>query len=335
LELFAEAKSPTAQTKSGIPVYKRRWRILVKFSVQLLASGSFVILFAICFVACNGPSSNPPNIQHLYVGNDNSPGQILQYDLPITNTSTPVVTVTNAATVNLVSVAVDSNGNLATGDNAGNLATFNKPITASSLAAATFHNGIASNDGQLVFNAAGDLFAPSVSANVNLFTHPLTSASVPTQSITGGGTTSAIGAGLDSSGNLIIANSGAAGSNLAIFAPPFTGVPVVTATVVGAAYRKLTISSTQLFVCTVGGGTTGGVEVYNLPLTAASVPAFTMTNVNTPEGIALDRNGNLYVGNLTDATIRVFAPPFSASSTPTVTLTVSGTFALFGIAIGK
>jgi hypothetical protein len=307
----------------------------MKSSVRFFASCVFAITFAICFIACNFPSSNPPNIQHLYVVNDNSPGQILQYDLPITNTSTPAVTVTNGATVNLVAVAVDLGGNLATGDNAGNLATYAKPITASSTAAATFHNGTASNDGQLVFNSVGDLFAPSVSANVNLFTHPLTSASTASQSITGGGTTSAIGAGLDSSGNLVISNAGGGGSNLAIFAPPFTGVPVVTATVLGTAYRKLVVGSTQVFVCNVGGGTTGGVEVYNLPLTAASVPAFVMTNVNTPEGIALDRNGNLYVGNLTDATIRVFAPPFTAASTPTVTLTVSGSFALFGMAIGK
>jgi hypothetical protein len=307
----------------------------MKFSVRLLASGLLVVLLAIWIVGCNFFNSNPPAPQHLYIVNDNSPGQILEYVLPITNTSTATVTVTNAATVNLVSVAVDATGNLATGDNAGNLATFNKPITASSVAAATFHNGTATNDGQLVFNSAGDLFAPSVSANVNLFTHPITSSSTASLSITGGGTTGAIGAGLDSSGNLIVGNAGAGGSNLAIFAPPFTGVPVVTTTVVGTAYRKLVISSTQLFVCNVGGGTTGGVEVYNLPLTASSVPAFVMTNVNTPEGIALDSSGNLYVGNLTDATIRVFAPPFSAASAPTVTLTVPGTFAVFGIVIGK
>jgi hypothetical protein len=307
----------------------------MRFSVRFFAGCAFAITFAIFFIACNFPSSNPPNIQHLYVVNDNSPGQILQYDLPITNTSTPVVTVTNGATVNLVAVAVDASGNLATGDNAGNLATYTKPITVSSTTTATFHNGNAANDGQLIFNSVGDLFAPSVSANVNLFTHPLTSASTASLSITGGGTTSAIGAGLDSSGNLIIANSGAGGGNLAIFAPPFTGVPVVTTTVVGTAYRKLAISSTQVFVCNVGGGTTGGIEVYNLPLTSASVPAFVMTNVNTPEGIALDNAGKLYVGNLTDATIRVFAPPFSAASTPTITLTVPGTFSLFGMAIGK
>ena len=99
-------------------------------------------------------------------------------------------------------------------------------------------------------------------------------------------------------------------------------------------YRKIALSSTQLFVASVAGAP-GRVDVYTLPITAASVPAFSMTNVNTPEAMAMDSSGNLYVGNLTDATIRVFAPPFSASSTPTTTLTLTGTFALFGIAVGK
>ena len=305
--------------------------------VQLLVVRVFVGLAIVCLAACGGNSTTTPVVvQHLYVANDNTPGQVLVYTLPITSTSTPAVTLSNAATANLVAVAVDANGNIATGDNAGHLAVFNAPITASTTAAATFNNGAASNNGQLVFNSAGDLFAPTVSTNVNLFTHPLTSASTPSQSITGGGTTSTIGAGLDSSGNLVIANAGGAGSNLVVFAPPYSGAPaVVTPAVVGTAYRKLAFTSTQLFVCSVAGGT-GRVDVYTLPLTAASVPAFSMTNVNTPEGIALDSSGNLYVGNLSDATIRVFTPPFSAGQVPSVTITATpAPFAIFGIAVGK
>ncbi|MGD0280001.1 MAG: hypothetical protein ABSC11_11925, partial [Smithella sp.] len=95
------------------------------------------------------------------------------------------------------------------------------------------------------------------------------------------------------------------------------------------------ISNSQLFVARVDGA--GGIDVYNLPLTSASAPLFTMTNVSIPEAVAFDSNGNLYVGNDGDATIRVFSPPFAATSTPSVTLTVGApaNFALFGIAIGK
>src|SRR5262249_39479149 len=44
--------------------------------------------------------------------------------------------------------------------------------------------------------------------------------------------------------------------------------------------------------------------------------------------------GNLYVGNLTGATIAMYRPPFSASSTPAVTLSVSS-FAIFSLAVEK
>ncbi len=44
--------------------------------------------------------------------------------------------------------------------------------------------------------------------------------------------------------------------------------------------------------------------------------------MSTPEGIAMDAVGNLYVGNVTDATVRVYAPPFLAASAPAVALTV-------------
>ena len=58
--------------------------------------------------------------------------------------------------------------------------------------------------------------------------------------------------------------------------------------------------------------------------------------MNIPEGVALDAAGNLYVGNLGDSTVTVFAPPFSSGSAPTLTFTVNnGTFTIFGIGIGN
>jgi hypothetical protein len=95
----------------------------------------------------------------------------------------------------------------------------------------------------------------------------------------------------------------------------------------------LTIIGNQLFIDDVA-GTFGKVDVYNLPLTAASTPAFSITNgINTPEGAAADLNGRLYIGNLTNATVTVYTAPFSAASAPVATVTASsGTFAIFGIA---
>jgi hypothetical protein len=54
-----------------------------------------------------------------------------------------------------------------------------------------------------------------------------------------------------------------------------------------------------------------------------------------PVGV-LERRCRLYVGNLSDATVSVYSPPFSAGTVPSLTFKVStGAFAIFGIAIGK
>jgi len=268
----------------------------------------------------------------LYVGNDNAAGQILQYTLPVTASSTANF---GFASANNVSIGVDASGNLIAGDNAGHLTYFAAPLSASSVPTATFTNGSAVNDGQIAVTTAGDIFVPTVGAATNGFTHPFSNASTPSSTITNAGITSAIGAAFDASANLYVSNAGAT-SNLFVFAPPYTGAPIATPGLATTSYRKIALSSTQLFATSVAGAT-GRVDVYALPLTAASAPAFAITTgLNLPEALAFDAAGNLYVGNLGNATITVYAPPFSASSAPAVTLTVStGAFAIFGIAIGK
>src|SRR4029077_177271 len=88
------------------------------------------------------------------------------------------------------------------------------------------------------------------------------------------------------------------------------------------AYRGMAVGPTQLFVCSVN-GPTGQVDIYNLPLSSSSAPAATITTgLDGPEGCALDASGNLYAGNITNKTVTVYAPPFSNTSAPTVTLTV-------------
>jgi len=96
------------------------------------------------------------------------------------------------------------------------------------------------------------------------------------------------------------------------------------------------VNATQLYAASVANAP-GRVDVYNLPITAASTPAFNLqTGVNTPEGLALDPAGNLYIGNLSDATVTVYTAPITAGSVPSLIFKVStGAFAIFGIAVGK
>ena len=76
----------------------------------------------------------------------------------------------------------------------------------------------------------------------------------------------------------------------------------------------------QLFVADFVGKR---VDVYGLPLGPTSVPAFSITNgVTDPRSVALDSNGNLYVANAVPGSLIVYSPPFSAGSTPSVTLTL-------------
>jgi hypothetical protein len=294
--------------------------------------------------------------QVLYVGNDNAGGQILQFSLPLTPSTTSNFTTTAGG--NVVSLAVDANGNLAAGLLSGNVQFFPDPLSGASTATATFSNGGASNNGQLAFLNTGDLWAATVSNRVNRFNTPFSNASTPAAFVTDAGMVSDIGTAIDPAQNLYIATAGTGnaaacagtsqpgggcGSNLYVYAPPYTGAPIITPNVINfpfagnsTAYRKIAVNATRLYAASVANGS-GRVDVYNLPITAASTPAFALTTgVNTPEGLALDANGNLYIGNLSDATITVYSAPVAAASVPSLIFKVStGAFAIFGIAIGQ
>jgi hypothetical protein len=305
---------------------------------------------SLCLISAAGARA----AEVLYVGNDNTPGGVNQYTLPLTASSTANFT---TASNNVVAVGVDQNANVAVGDNAGNLKVFAPPLSGASVPYASFKNGVASNNGQLAFTNTSQLWAATVSNRVNAFTPPFTNATTPSAFVTDPGMVSDIGTAIDGAQNLYISNAGTGnaaacagtsqpgggcGSNLYVYAPPYSGAPIITPNVINfpyvsasTAYRKIALSSTQLFAASVANAP-GRVDVYNLPITAASTPAFALTTgVNTPEGLAVDSAGNLYVGNLSDATVSVFNPPITASSVPSLIFKVStGAFAIFGIAVG-
>jgi hypothetical protein len=290
--------------------------------------------FIACLTACGGSTKlpgPPPATQHLYT--NGALGHAVQFALPITG-STPTATLSLPTTINVSALAVDSAGNVAVGASDGSILIFNAPITSSSSASATFKNGTSTSVDNLAFNSAGDLFATTFSNSINVFTHPLTSASTPSQVITSVNLTSSVGIVLDSANNLIA-------SNLLVYAPPYTGLPIATAAVPAASYRQMVISGTQLFVV-ASQVSQSRIDVYNLPITAASSFAFFIKNgisggSATGDGVAVDSSGNLYAG-LSGNTgppdmgaIRIYVPPFSAASAPNIATGVFGT----SLAIGK
>jgi len=305
----------------------------------------FAAAFIGCLAACGGSSKStvpgpPPATQHLYTSG--TTGHALQFALPLTGI-TPAATLSLPTASDVTAVAVDSAGNVAVADIGGNISIFNGPITGSASASATFKAGTSITVESLAFNSAGDLFATTGSNSINVFTHPLTSASTPSQVITSANLTRSVGVVLDSANNLIVSNSPslAAGSNLLVYAPPYTGLPIATAAVPASSYVQMAISGTQLFVV-ASQVSASRIDVYNLPITAASTSAFFFRTglfggSVSASGVAVDSSGNLYAGlsgNLgtTDSVgIRIYVPPFSGASAPNVTTGVFGTT----LAIGK
>ncbi|HSK44438.1 MAG TPA: hypothetical protein VLA83_11190 [Candidatus Binatia bacterium] len=299
--------------------------------------------FIACLVACGGSNNPtvpgpPPGTQHLYT---NGPtGHAVQFALPLTG-STPSATLSLSTAINVSALAVDSAGNVAVGASDSSISIFNAPITSSTSASATFKNGTSTLVDNLAFNSAGDLFATTNSNSINVFTHPLTSASTPSQVITSANLTLSDGLAFDSANNLIVTNTPTpTSSNLLVYAPPYTGLPIATAAVPAASYRQMAISGTQLFV--VNSQVSGSkIDVYNLPITTASAPAFLISNglfggSVSGNGVAVDSSGNLYAGLSRNTgppdmgAIRIYAPPFSAASAPSV----SGVFGT-SLASGK
>jgi hypothetical protein len=308
----------------------------------------FAAAFIACLAACGGSTKTPvlpgppPATQHLYVNGAN--GHAVQFALPLAaSTPTPTATLSLPTASFVSALAVDSAGNVAVGDDSGSISIFSGPITGSASPSATFKNGTSTSVDNLAFNSAGDLFATTFSNSINVFTHPLTSASTPSQVITSVNLTSSVGIVLDSANNLIVSNllPGPTASNLLVYAPPYTGLPIATAAVPAANYRQMVISGTQLFVVAAQ-VSQSRIDVYNLPITAASSFAFFINNgisggSATGDGVAVDSSGNLYAG-LSGNTgppdmgaIRIYVPPFSAASAPTVANGVFGT----SLAIGK
>jgi len=286
-------------------------------------------------VAASSPPPLPPFPQRLYVGNNQVPGGILEYSLPLTPGSTPNFTIPTP--VGVISVGVDSNGNLASGTLGSGTSYFQAPLSAASTPSATFPGGGPLNSSYSTnFVPSGpqlnQFWSATGSAEIDRFVPPFNNATTSAQQTVLPGAIGTFGIAFDSSLNMYVAN-GSSSSNIYVYAPPYNNPPTVTTALLSnTLYRKEAVSGNQLFVAAAGNGV-GRVDVYNLPLTNASAPAFSISNgINIPEALAFDSLGNLYVGNLAAGTITVYAPPFLASSVPTVTLNLPAGTAVFGIA---
>jgi hypothetical protein len=295
-----------------------------------------VLLFAACLSACGGSSNPNPNTtpdrsqaQHLYIANSNGPGSLVQFMLPLTNSSTPSL-VANPLPAMIAGAAVDPNGNLVLADNANHLILYSAPIQLPLTPTATINNGTATSNGPLAFNAAGDLFAVS-DVGINVFMHPFLASSTPSQTIAFVGNHMTV----DPSGTIyqIQYFQGTFGleSRVLALVAPYSGPPAAISPPIGDLGENL---SSELGV---GNGlvfaSNSGRWIDSFPTLGSTSGGFTIRQFDGT--LAVDRTGNLYVYD--GAQIHVFAAPLSASSLPSANVNTGTTNSSVStaMAIGK
>lgn len=266
----------------------------------------------------NSSPSPPTTTQHLYVGEDDIPGSILVYALPLTATSTPTATIPLNASVAL---GVNATTLAATRIDNYTISLFSLPVTSSSVPYATISS---TTVGTPLLLTSGKLYQGG-SNLIHVYTPPFTNASVPSGSIA----TPLMAPGrlaVDPNGN-VYATTGTT-NGIAVIV---NGALTTTLTAPPSTeFRGLAASSTQLFACETT-GSANHVFIYTLPLTANATPAITMNpNVSQSADCALDSDGNLYIGG--GGSVVEYSPPFSATSARVVTLTIPGS--VQGIAVG-
>lgn len=293
-----------------------------------LRAGLLCAVAVATFAGCN--SSSTPSLglapQRLYV-TDNS-ATLWIYTLPVTATSTPVVTLTPGFAPQ--TMAFDSSGRLFIEDGLTSIKAYGQPITSSSTALFTL---TATNRMRnIAFDPAGRLFAMeniSPTCCVEMFNLSGTSTGSFMLSNLGKGG-SPWGGAFDAGGDLFLADS----SGQTEYGAPITSSSTPLHNFGSNSFNFGIAVDAAGNVYVANGIARGKLDVYNPPYTDSSTPAFSMqiaTATNAIEYLAFDRAGNLYAAVSGDAAVYVFAPPFGASSTAAVKLPVTGAY---GVAIG-
>jgi len=280
------------------------------------------------------PTATPgASAQHLYMIPATGSSIVVEYALPLTPNSTPIVSVPVPAMASDSEVgpglAVNAKHVIYTDASHDAYYVFDQPLSASSKPSATFCDTVCGdhpNSPSIMtlalspfdFLAGTDSGGPIASQFVHFFNGPFAStkgSTPPSLTLPSSGS----GLAYDAAGNLYAGGSSAPdvgdlevyGGNIQlahIKIPMFVTSVAVNANDVAVAGR---LQSSCL-----------GVLIYSLPLTSSSTPFATITNgIGNACGsyVALDAAGNLYV-NGTAAGLSVYSAPLSNSSSPSVSL---------------
>lgn len=275
----------------------------------------------VSLAACNSnslPGGGIFNLQtHLYV---QSNGNTYLYQLPLTASSTPLVTLSTGG--GYLGLTVSQNKlYVAAGSNV--VKVFQLPLTSSSTPIQTLTLS-ASNALSLAADSSGTIYVAedqSGSCCVDVFQG---GASTPTFTLSGASVDAPFGVAIDSGGNAFVANNG----NIGYFAAPVhSGQAGITFGRNNFNEGLVTDGSDNLYVA--DGGGIGTMDVYHPPYTTGTTVSSTVTIVGAIEQMAMSSTGTMYLAMQTPNQLDVRTSPYTS-----VSLSVPTPFAPYGIAVG-
>jgi hypothetical protein len=299
-------------------------------SIALLAAG----------VAAGCSASSTSNAggnqgSHMYIGQETL-GNVLIFNMPVTSMSMPIGTLTGLAFAN--ELYVDKSGRLFVplGPQGGQqVQVFTPPIKGGNAPAYTLTT-IGVFPESVAEDAAGNIYVGIISATsgccIDIFNGPVSGAATANSEIMANGVPNGLhspsGMAFDLAGNLYVSSF----SSILRYTPPINSASTPSANVMPNNDNiGLALDLTNVYVANAT--TDGTIDVFPLPL-SVSVRSFGITVTSSADhlnGLAIDGSGNLWAIDGSGGVWEIPAPITSAS-TPTKILTVSG--GAYGITFG-
>ncbi len=201
----------------------------------------------------------------------------------------------------------------------GNILVFDLPLTSGESPAVTLTSPDAGGGFfGLALDGTTELAASDSTPEIDFYTLPLSASSTPSFKITGSATSAAYGLAFDSSGDLVTGANG----TLAEYTEPLssTSTPSATTTVPNSAsddILEIAIHGSTLAVATCpGGGASGAIYIYSLPLTDGALQTATIASAADEcyTGVAFASGSSIYATNETSEKIEYYSSLATSSS---------------------
>jgi hypothetical protein len=260
------------------------------------------------------PTPTPVGVQHLYVTDNGSPGTVFVFNLPLTATSTPTVTLLTTGN-GAANPCFDNAGShiYVPMDGSDTVQVFALPLTASSTPAFTLTTTSTGEDCH--FDGSGNLYvAESAGSKIEVFKAPVASGSIVNSTITGAALVNPWGIWTDASGNVFSSTHPSAAVEYSAF--PTNAQTAAFGPTSNDQFGLALGPSGSLYAANATAA--GVIDVYDPPFSNSSTKnvAETITTplTNWVSYMAFDAAGNLYAGG-SAATfhVLVYASPYTGA----------------------